>query len=93
MTKIEIKTNLHSLKEWKLVNGEITKTFVLKDFVHAMGFVNSVALLAEKANHHPDFDIRWNKVTLTLCTHSAGELTEKDFTLAKEIETLCLKRG
>ncbi len=92
MTKLlsdkEIKFNLKKLKGWKLVKGEITKTFGLKDFIHAMGFVNSVALLAEKANHHPDIDIRWNKVTLTLCTHSAGGLTEKDFMLAKEIESL-----
>jgi 4a-hydroxytetrahydrobiopterin dehydratase len=93
MTTIEIKSKLRKLKGWKLVNGEITKIFVLNDFVHAMGFVNSVALLAQKANHHPDIDIRWNKVTLTLSTHSAGGLTDKDFTLAKEIETLCLKRG
>ncbi|MBI5217276.1 MAG: 4a-hydroxytetrahydrobiopterin dehydratase [Ignavibacteriae bacterium] len=84
----DIISNLNKIKGWKLVNGEITKTFVLQDFIHAMGFVNSVALLAEKANHHPDIDIRWNKVTLTLCTHSAGGLTEKDFMLAKEIETL-----
>lgn len=60
----------------------------MKDFVHAMGFVNSVALLAEKANHHPDIDIRWNKVMLTLSTHSEGGLTAKDFALAKEIEQL-----
>jgi len=53
-----------------------------------MGFVNSVALLAEKANHHPDIDIRWNTITLTLSTHSAGGLTEKDFTLAAEIDAL-----
>jgi len=50
--------------------------------------VNSVALLAEKANHHPDIDIRWNAVTLTLSTHSAGGLTEKDFSLAKAIDGL-----
>jgi len=70
------------------VNNEITKTFVLTDFVHAMGFVNQVALLAEKANHHPDIDIRWNKVKLTLATHSAGGLTAQDFDLAKAIEHL-----
>ncbi|MEX1274368.1 MAG: 4a-hydroxytetrahydrobiopterin dehydratase, partial [Bacteroidota bacterium] len=60
----------------------------LKDFVHAMGFVNSVALLAEGMDHHPDIDIRWNKVTLTLSTHSAGGLTENDFKLAKAIDGL-----
>ena len=71
-----------------LAGKEIRKKFELKDFVRAMGFVNSVALLAEKANHHPDIDIRWNAVTLTLSTHSAGGLTEKDFVLARKIDAL-----
>ena len=53
-----------------------------------MGFVQSVALRAEKMNHHPDIDIRWNTVTLTLSTHSAGGLTEKDFALAQQINEL-----
>jgi 4a-hydroxytetrahydrobiopterin dehydratase len=53
-----------------------------------MGFVQSVALLAEKADHHPDIDIRWNKVTLMLSTHSEGGLTEKDFSLAVQINSL-----
>jgi 4a-hydroxytetrahydrobiopterin dehydratase len=53
-----------------------------------MGFVASVALLAEKANHHPDIDIRWNKVTLKLSTHSDGGLTDKDMNLAKAIDAL-----
>jgi 4a-hydroxytetrahydrobiopterin dehydratase len=53
-----------------------------------MGFVNSVALLAERINHHPDIDIRWNKVMLALSTHSAGGLTELDFRLAKMIDQL-----
>jgi len=88
LSQDEIKKDLTLLKNWKLAGTEIKKTFELKDFVHAMGFVGSVALLAEKANHHPDVDIRWNKVTLTLSTHSAGGLTEKDFTLAKQIEDL-----
>jgi 4a-hydroxytetrahydrobiopterin dehydratase len=53
-----------------------------------MGFVNSVARLAEKHNHHPDIDIRWNKVRLALSTHSADGLTELDFKLAKAIDEL-----
>ena len=88
LTYDQITNELQSIKEWKLAGKEITKTYVHKDFVGAMGFVNSVALLAEKANHHPDIDIRWNKVTLTLSTHSAGGLTEKDFALANAIEQL-----
>jgi 4a-hydroxytetrahydrobiopterin dehydratase len=84
----DIQTGLSSLKGWKREGKEIAKQFELKDFVHAMGFVSSVALLAEKANHHPDIDIRWNKVRLVLSTHSAGGLTEKDLNLAKQIESL-----
>ena len=53
-----------------------------------MKFVNKVAKAAEKANHHPDIDIRWNKVTLTLATHSEGGLTKHDFDLAKKIDAL-----
>jgi 4a-hydroxytetrahydrobiopterin dehydratase len=84
----ELVTKLKTIKGWNLAGNEITKSFKKKDFVRAMGFVNSVALLAEKANHHPDIDIRWNMVTLTLSTHSEGGLTDKDFNLAKEIENL-----
>ena len=84
----QITEELRRLSGWILAGKEIKKTYETKDFVHAMGFVSSVALLAEKANHHPDIDIRWNKVTLTLSTHSAGGLTEKDFSLAKAIEQL-----
>ena len=88
LSEPEIRKRLSSLKRWTLKGTEITVTVEHKDFVHAMGFVNSVALLAEKLNHHPDIDIRWNKVTLALTTHSAGGLTEKDFALAEQINTL-----
>jgi len=67
---------------WTLSDAEITRTFEFEDFNEAMGFVTRVSLAAEKANHHPDIDIRWNKVTLTLSTHSEGGLTEKDLELA-----------
>lgn len=88
LTKDQIAGKLQLLKGWSLHAKEIRKTFEFQDFVHAMGFVNSVALLAEKANHHPDIDVRWNKVTLTLSTHSAGGLTEKDIALAEQINQL-----
>ena len=79
---------MKSIRGWKLAGDEISKTYKHKDFARAMGFVNSVALMAEKANHHPDIDIRWNIVKLSLSTHSEGGLTEKDFSLAKQIESL-----
>lgn len=88
LSEADVKKELGSLKGWDLAGKEIRKKFDKKDFVRAMGFVNSVALLAEKANHHPDIDIRWNAVTLTLSTHSAGGLTDKDFSLARAIDGL-----
>jgi len=88
LTHDQIQKELQSVKGWALNGKEIGKTYDLKDFVHAIGFVNSVALLAEKANHHPDIDIRWNAVKFSLSTHSAGGLTEKDFALAKAIDGL-----
>ena len=84
----QIENELKSLNGWKQNGKQIENEFELKDFVRSMGFVNSVALLAEKADHHPDIDIRWNKVKLVLSTHSEGGLTEKDFKLAKQINDL-----
>lgn len=79
---------MKAIRRWTREGNAIVRTFIKKDFVRAMGFVQSVALLAEKMDHHPDIDIRWNKVTLTLSTHSAGGLTENDFTLASQINQL-----
>jgi len=84
----QIASHLKDLRDWRRTGNEIIKTFEFVDFVRAMGFVNSVALCAEKANHHPDIDIRWNKVTLVLSTHSAGGLTDLDFALARTIDGL-----
>ena len=88
LTEKQIVAHMKSTKGWKHTGDEIRKTFVHEDFVRAMGFVQSVSLLAEKMNHHPDIDIRWNKVTLTLSSHSEGGLTEKDFVLAMQINGL-----
>lgn len=68
---------------WAIDADEMRRTFEFADFREAMGFVTSVALAAEKADHHPDIDIRWNKVTLVLSTHSDGTLTDLDADLAK----------
>jgi 4a-hydroxytetrahydrobiopterin dehydratase len=81
-----IAERLRPLSGWSLAGNAIRRTYVHKDFPQAMGFVNAVALLAERAHHHPDIDIRWNTVTLSLSTHSEGGLTEKDFNLATEID-------
>ena len=83
-----IEQALESVTEWSLNGESIQRTFTHDDFMGSMGFVQAVAELAEAAQHHPDMLIRWNKVTLTLSTHDAGGLTEKDFLLAKSIDQL-----
>ena len=82
---------LAALPQWRRNGDVIARTFQFKDFPAAMKFVNAVAELAEQAQHHPDVDIRWNKVTLALTTHDAGGLTEKDFALAKQCDALSLR--
>lgn len=84
----QIKTALARVPDWQRTGAVIARTFQFKDFVAAMKFVNAVARRAEKAWHHPDLDIRWNKVTLALTTHSEGGLTAKDFKLARQFDRL-----
>lgn len=86
LTAQDVEARLVSLPRWKLAAGAITATWEFHDFVAAMQFVNQVAALAERAQHHPDIDIRWNKVTLSLSTHDAGGITAKDFELARQID-------
>ena len=88
LTDDQITAELAESEGWALEQGEITRTFERRDFKDAMLLVGAVAFLAEEANHHPDVDIRWNKVTLTLSTHSAGGLTAADFALARRISAL-----
>jgi 4a-hydroxytetrahydrobiopterin dehydratase len=82
----KIKTALALVPDWKKKGLTIARTYQFKDFPAAIKFVNVVAKLAERAWHHPDIDIRWNQVTLTLTTHDAGGLTEKDFDLAQKFD-------
>lgn len=88
LTPEQVQAALPRVKDWKKHSAEIKRTFQFKDFAQAMEFVNRVARVAEEANHHPDIDIRWNKVTLALATHSEGGLTQKDFDLAQRIDDL-----
>ena len=84
----KIALALAAVPDWKLSDATIVRTFQFKDFPAAIQFVAAVAALAEQAWHHPDIDIRWNKVTLVLATHDAGGLTEKDFALARQFDQL-----
>jgi 4a-hydroxytetrahydrobiopterin dehydratase len=72
---------------WERSGESISRTFVFADFNQAMGFVTRVALAAEVADHHPDIDIRWNKVTIVLSTHSEQALTSKDLNLARQFDS------
>ncbi len=83
-----IEQALEAVTDWSLNGESIQRTFTHEDFIGSMAFVQAVAELAEAAQHHPDILIRWNKVTLTLSTHDAGGLTERDFLLAKSIDQL-----
>ncbi len=88
LTAEQVEDKLTRLPEWSGVNDAIQRTFQFQDFVKAIAFVNKVAEAAETAQHHPDILIRWNKVTLTLSTHDAGGITEKDFDLAAKCDEL-----
>ena len=88
LTPAQIKIAQTAVPEWRRTGAVIRRTFVFKDFVLAMKFVATVARLAERAWHHPDIDIRWNKVTLALTTHDAGGLSTLDVSLAQRIEQL-----
>ena len=88
LTAHEIRAALKSLTDWKKLGSTITRTYQFRDFPAAIKFVNTVAKTAEKAWHHPDIDVRWNQVALTLTTHDAGGLTQKDFDLARRFDRL-----
>ncbi|MFP5298986.1 MAG: 4a-hydroxytetrahydrobiopterin dehydratase [Actinomycetota bacterium] len=82
----EIEQRLDELGDWEREEDEIHKVYELDDFASAIRFVNDVAKMAERYDHHPDILINYNKVKLTLTTHSEGGLTSLDFDLANDIE-------
>ncbi|MEK7219944.1 MAG: 4a-hydroxytetrahydrobiopterin dehydratase [candidate division NC10 bacterium] len=83
-----VSRRLAGLTGWKQVGNAIQKQFTFANFKEAMFFVNAVAGVAEKAGHHPDISVTYNRVTLSLSTHDAGGITAKDFDLARRIETV-----
>ncbi len=80
--------NMEKVAGWDIVEGKLQRRFEFKDFEEAMKFVNKVADIAESVDHHPDIFISYKRVTLTLWTHSAGAVTEKDHSLAKKINEI-----
>ena len=83
-----VQEKLATLKNWKLEGEEIVRALQFPDFPAAIQFVNKVAEKAEAAGHHPDIDIRYNKVRLALVSHDAGGLTNADFHMAAAIDKL-----
>jgi len=89
LNQAEIIKNLSSLSGWVQEENQIVRLFQFKDFTEALSFVNKVGAEAEKMDHHPDIFIHsWNKVKITISTHSEGGITKKDFQLAEKIEGL-----
>ena len=88
LTESQISEELATVSAWTRDGSSITTVTQRADFRDALLYVGAVAYLAESAGHHPDVTIAWNKVTLTLSTHSAGGLTGGDFALARQISAL-----
>jgi 4a-hydroxytetrahydrobiopterin dehydratase len=88
LTDAEIQQALGSLTGWQRAGKAIQRIFEFPDFKAAMKFVNTVADAAEQANHHPDIDIRYNKVTLALISHDSGGVTQRDVRMAHRINEI-----
>jgi 4a-hydroxytetrahydrobiopterin dehydratase len=88
LSQEQIAAALGELDEWGFRDEALTRTFRFADFVHAIGFVEHLAEVAEEQQHHPDIDIRYNKVTLRLSSHDAGGVTVRDVRLAEAIQRL-----
>jgi 4a-hydroxytetrahydrobiopterin dehydratase len=85
----DIHARLQELTGWSVVDGQISKTYELPTFHRGAGFVTQIAILADVADHHPDIDIRYNRISVRLSTHSENGITEKDFALAARIDEAC----
>jgi 4a-hydroxytetrahydrobiopterin dehydratase len=86
LTESELATLLGEKTLWRLEASVLIRDWEFEDFAEAMIFVNQIAHLAEQSGHHPDFNIRYNKVRLTLISHDAGGITERDAALAGKID-------
>lgn len=82
----EIRMHLDELDGWTRDGDVIRKTYTLDSFAEAIAFVNRIAELSERADHHPDIDVRYDRVSCALSTHSEGGLTERDFKLARQLD-------
>lgn len=88
----EVEAKMNSInKNWIVKGNFIQRKFLFDDFIYAFSFMTSVSLLAEKHNHHPNWENVYNEVIINLSTHDAGGLTEKDFNLALKIDQLIIR--
>ena len=88
LAEAQIAEHMKALPEWELGEDRIKRTFRFKDFVEAFGWMSSVALVAERMNHHPEWRNVWATVEVELSTHDAGGLTELDMKLASKMDEL-----
>jgi 4a-hydroxytetrahydrobiopterin dehydratase len=91
LTTEQIQLHLKAIPDWSQRAQTLGRTYKFETFLMSIAFVRRIAKRAEKIQHHPDIDIRFNKVTLTLTTHDEGGLTEKDFTLASQCDEVFAK--
>ena len=91
LTTKQIKLHLQAIPNWSKRAQTIHRTFKFEGFLESIAFVNRIARKAQKANHHPDIEIRFNKVTLTLTTHDDGGITLKDVSLARQCDEVFSK--
>jgi 4a-hydroxytetrahydrobiopterin dehydratase len=91
LTSKEITLHLKAVPNWSKRAHTIFRTFEFEGFLNSIAFVNRIAKRAQKCNHHPDIDIRFSKVTLTLSTHDEGGITGKDFFLARQCDEVFSK--
>jgi 4a-hydroxytetrahydrobiopterin dehydratase len=91
LTTKQIRLHLKAVPNWSKRAQTIFRTFKFQGFLRSIDFVNRIARRAQKSNHHPDIDIRFDKVTLTLTTHDEGGITEKDFSLARQRDDVLSK--
>ena len=87
LTQSQIDAFAAAHPAWLVQDNTITRTFIFEDFAEALGFVIRVGVAAERVFHHPDIDVRWNKVTLSLTSHDVGGLTERDVELAVKVDS------
>ena len=88
LTDSEVQQRIGALASWRIVQGKLHRELVFDTFVEAFGFMSSVALVAERMNHHPDWSNSYNKIVIDLVSHDVKGLSQRDFDLAKAIDAL-----